>query len=275
MPDHNLDDLIIDTIEPKNSKAKSFLTIIALAIVVMIVAIILSQIILKNPNEAILNEDDNTVVISPELTLQSVTQEESVKAPYIPTIEEIKPEVKLEENKKPTTVTEETPEVSKAKPIETVQITNEFQEEANARAALAAELKASEKKATLEKEAADKARMQAEENKKIEAEKIANAKAKAEKKSAPKPAEKVTKQTTQNKKITHPYFIQVGSFTKNPSERFLGVIKKSGFNYQITSPASNGLKKLLIGPYKTSAEVNNALKSVRDRINKSAFIIRK
>ena len=71
MHDHNLDDLIIDNIEPKNSKTKSFLTIIALLIVVLIVAIILTKNILKTPDENFLAfKEDTTELIAPELQLK-------------------------------------------------------------------------------------------------------------------------------------------------------------------------------------------------------------
>ncbi|HSR74204.1 MAG TPA: hypothetical protein VLL31_05130, partial [Sulfurovum sp.] len=71
MHDHNLDDLIIDNIEPKNSKTKSFLTIIALLIVVLIVAIILTRILLKTPDHNDLAfEEDVSEMIAPELKLK-------------------------------------------------------------------------------------------------------------------------------------------------------------------------------------------------------------
>ena len=71
------------------------------------------------------------------------------------------------------------------------------------------------------------------------------------------------------------YYIQVGSFTKDPSTRFLSAIKNSGFSYTISPAAANGSKKLLIGPYQDRESVDRALIEVRDRINKSAFVVKK
>jgi len=258
MNEHNLDDLIIDTISPKNSKTKSFLTIIALAIVMLIIAIILTKIVLKSPEAEVLNMDENTVYISPELTLQTDEEEEVVKAPLIPTTEKIKPEVKVAQ--------EETLHKEKADPteVETVKITNEFAE---------AEVKRTEE---AEKEALRIAQAKKE---KLITEKIALDKAaldkKMQKEAAAKRAQEEAIKAVDNESITHPYFIQVGSFTKTPSQRFLDVIKNSGFNYQITVPSSNGTKKLLIGPYATKPAVDSALIRVKDRINKSAYIIKK
>ena len=61
MNDHNLDDLIIDTNQPKNSKSKSLLTIVALLIVVFIVGIILARLNLEESgsNNAIIEENES------------------------------------------------------------------------------------------------------------------------------------------------------------------------------------------------------------------------
>ena len=238
MNDHNLDDLIIDDIEPKNSKTKSFLTIIALLIVVLIVAIILTKIILKNPDSARLAlEENSTELISPELTLQSVTKtptkKEEPKAPVVvvePKV--IKPTVKtIIESKK----------VEKAVQP-TVKITQEFSQDPSI---------------NIQKEAERKA---------LEAKRLANEKAqKAEQ----------AKKDLQTAKTTTGYYIQVGSFAQTPSTRFLSIIKNSGFDYKITPASSTGTKKLLIGPYASRAEADTALVRVKDRINKSAFVIKK
>lgn len=271
MQDHNLDDLIVDTIHPKNSKTKSFLTIIALAIVVLIIAIILTKIILKNPNEPALLEDNNTVLVSPDLTLQAATEEEAVKKPLIPTTENIKPDIHTESDTKAATPTthlnvDTTQEKSTT---ETVKITNEFAESETQK---------------IKEEAARKAEKEKElqRQKKIEKEKelqrqreVQREKNLAKKREAARLAEERAKKSVDNETTGHPYFIQVGSFTKTPSERFLAVIKNSGFSYQITAPSSNGTKKLLVGPYSTKTQVDSALIKVKDRINKSAYIIRK
>jgi len=65
------------------------------------------------------------------------------------------------------------------------------------------------------------------------------------------------------------------SFSKTPSSRFLSVITNAGFTYKITSASSNGTKKLLIGPYLDKASAVDALAGVKNRINKSAFVIKR
>ena len=103
MHDHNLDDLIIDNIEPKNSKTKSFLTIIALLIVVLIVAIILTKILLKTPNgNGLTFEQNATEMIAPELKLKETPKSEKAKEePSLSNIIESKLKAPVLETKKP------------------------------------------------------------------------------------------------------------------------------------------------------------------------------
>ncbi len=267
MNDHNLDDLIIDNINPKNSKTKSFLTIIALAIVVLIVAIILTKIILKDPHAKIaIDEEENVELISPDLTLQSTPKEKPVTQKVVKTESEtVKKALSLQaENEMPTvekSAEAETKKPTKEKP-ETVKITKEFSQEPNVTETKNTSTKLSAEKKTLtEKKITEKKETHAKKTPAIN-----------------HLAKEKTKQATQTKKETvtkNTYFIQVGSFTQTPSTRFLSVIKNSGFNYKITPTSSTGTKKLLIGPYGSRAEVDTALVRVRDRINKSAFVVKK
>jgi len=252
MNDHNLDDLIIDTIEPNHNKTKSFLTIVALLIVFLIVGIILAKIYTNESGNATLTlEKNNSELIAPELTLQAPSKVAKVKnEPSLSTIieQEIKaPEVKPE---KITPVPKPVAPIVVPKPVEikkeTVQITEEFSQKPQIP--------------------------------KITEPKVPQA-------VIPKPvvipvAPKAVKTVTEPKEIPKTvsdiiYYIQVGSFTQNPSSRFLSVIKNGGFSYTITKATSNGVKKLLIGPYSSRASVDSALIQVRDRINKKAFVVKK
>ncbi len=252
MNDHNLDDLIIDTIEPSHSKTKSFLTIIALLIVFLIVGIILAKMYTEDSSSAILKtKDNNSVLIAPELKLQapkkvpkvekelslSTIIEEEIKAPKK---EPIQKEVTKEPAPPKEPLEGKIAEIKK----ETVIITEEFTQKPPAE--------------------------------KLPIEEIPEA-------STPKPLTKEIKKSTPvamkketSKTLPHvSYFIQVGSFSQAPSTRFLSVIKNSGFHYSITKANTKGIKKLLIGPYRSRASVDAALIQVRDRINKKAFVVKK
>jgi len=304
MHDHNLDDLIIDNIEPKHSKTKSFLTIVALLIVVLIVAIVLTRILLKTPdNNDLIFEQESTELIAPELKLQETPKEAEVKTepvlsniveskPKPTVVEEKKPEIVKEPVKEPTVVKKEEPKVVEIKkepvlsnitkqevksPVATKEISSAEQEAKDA--ANRAYWESVQAKRKAEQEARVKAEKKAKEI--LQAQKAAEAK-KLEttvvKKTEPKakPVEKVIKQkpvptSTSGKK----YYVQVGSFKNQPSSRFISVIRNNGFNYRILRSPKDGTKKLLIGPYEDRATVNRALVQVKDRINKSAFVVKR
>jgi cell division protein FtsN len=266
MNDHNLDDLIIDNMEPKNGKAKSLLTIVALLIVVLIVAIIFTKIILKDPNEgkAVLEEND-VEMISPELTLQNVTIKkeekeetklstiiekelnEPVKAPEVKEIVEPAETVQIEEEKAKV-VEAEKPKVAEVKEKTTapqsVKITKEFDQSP----------------------AVPEPKPEVKESPKVE--EVAVPKTKPTPVQDKKP-ETITSVSGQI------YYIQVGSFSHAPSasSRLLSSIKNNGFNYRIKTVGNT--KKAQVGPFKDRASADTALVRIRDLINKSAFVVKK
>ena len=277
MNDHNLDDLIIDNIKPKSGKAKSLLTIFALLIVVLIVAIILTKVILKDPNETnISSEENNTEMISPELRLQNVTkkQEEAKEESKLSSIiekelsEPVKaPEVKeiVETAEEPVQVQKTEVEEPKAEVTKPVNLKiEEAKEEVVAPQSVEITKEFTQSPPVPEVKPEIKVKPKVEKSPKVKEVVAPQTKPTPTKKKKPKTVTSVSKQT---------YYIQVGSFSKTPSSRFLGTIKKSGFNYKITSVGKT--KKLLIGPYKSRTSANTALVRVKDRINKSAFVVKK
>jgi len=292
MNDHNLDDLIIDNINPKNPKAKSLLTIIALAIVVLIVAIILTKVILKEPNDKLaINQENNSEMISPDLTLQNAVKKEIIQEKLSletsskeldtdtdtdtiissETITTAKKETFTKSDAPKKTIKEKVVEkikIEETKP-KTVEIAQDiFDDEIETSTNNEAEKLAQEKEAAKKKKLAEQKRAK---QKAIAAKKLAKQKAAKEVK---RKEENRKKASTQNQGSGR-YYIQVGSFRQSPSKQFLSIIKKSGFSYKITAPSSSGTKKLLIGPYASRSSADNALSRVRDRINKSAFVTKR
>jgi len=263
MNDHNLDDLIIDTPRQKSGKAKSVLTIIALLIVVMIAAIVLTKIILKDPNaQPALLEESEMEVVSPELTLQSVTQEEPKKD------ETALSEIIEEEVEAPASqhITEQ-----KIKP-ETVVI----EENQPVQSAPAAKLESPAAPHPVKK-AAPKPK----ETVKIP-ESVTPASNKTKSKPQIKPKHKTSpapaakpKNTPKPSASQGTYYIQVGSFSKAPApnSRLITAIRKQGFKHRIFTV--NGMKKVMVGPYGSRASADRAIVKVKDLINKSAFVVKK
>lgn len=271
MNDHNLDDLIIDTIAPKNNKTKSLLTIIALLIVILIVGIILIKTLLKSPEDNALTFEENLSerLIAPELQLQTKKQEprDISKPKDDPSLSLIAQEEvsTIDEAKRPSTEAIE-------KTIEKGDVTQPLVEEV---------IPKKEIKKPVVQNPAIKAPVV---EKPTTVKPVIQNPAIAEKQIIKKPDTKkpivkkpVTNQPTtrSNKSVAGKYYVQVGSFKENPSPRFLSVIKSSGFKYLVSKPDATGNKKLLIGPYNSRKEVDKAREIVRDRIHKSAFVVQK
>jgi len=273
MNDHNLDDLIIDNVKPKHSKTKSMLTIVALLIVLLIVAIILTSVVLDGPksNPATL-ETNETEMVNPELTLQSITQSKKEKeAPKLNEIIE-------EELNKPVAAPKSVKTVKESEPVQSVKAVSPVKEvktvapvEAVKKVEAPVEVTDSKSvKITKEFEQTPVNKESSTVSKKApEAESTAPATIQA----APSVKKTPVHKAPGASAVT--YYIQVGSYKGSPSKRFLQVIKNNGFHYKITSPAANGTKKLLIGPYASRKSVDTALIRVRDLINKNAFVVKK
>jgi DedD protein len=268
MNDHNLDDLIIDNIETKNIKAKSILTIIALLIVVLIVAIILTKIILKDPNEAEIPLDDNVEMISPELTLQNVAkQKEKKDETKLSSIieKELNQQVKAPE--KPKEVQEELVQVSQPVKAEQEEIEVPKRETIQAPKPRVVEPKVEEVEVKRAKPEPKKVKI----TKEFDQSHIPS-KAKVQTPKA-KPVQKENKP----KKVTFSseqiYYIQVGSFSQQPSKRLLSAVRNNGFKYRIKNAGK--MKKVQIGPFANRAAADTAHVRIRDRIKKDSFVVKK
>ncbi|SFV62666.1 Arginine/ornithine antiporter ArcD [hydrothermal vent metagenome] len=235
MNDHNLDDLIIDTIEPNNTKAKSFLTIVALFIVVIIIGIVLAKSYNNTKTPPLTFDDNSSVIIAPELKLQEPEKQKSDKKSETTPLSDM-----IEEK-----TTEPTAPKEKVEPVAspiTQATTKPKHEEKHLEIPPVEEIK--------------------QHHTKVEKKPVL----------AKKP---LIKHLNPVKTPTVNYYVQVGSYKQSPSPHYLSVIKNSGFHSHLSKPDVNGNKKLLIGPYPTRADVDKILVIVRDRIHKSAFVVQK
>jgi DedD protein len=91
---------------------------------------------------------------------------------------------------------------------------------------------------------------------------------------APKPILKETKK--QKVSAVKGYYIQVGAFTKYPDTNLLNKLKINGYRVTMHKMEIKGkmYTKVLIGSYKSKAEANSNLPFIKQRINKSAYILR-
>lgn len=72
------------------------------------------------------------------------------------------------------------------------------------------------------------------------------------------------------------YFIQVGAFSKEPSQEFLTKIKTSGYQYKIYQDLVNGImyNKVLVGPYNSNVEARSQIENIKRVLGlNSAFVL--
>jgi len=243
--------------EKKKTSLKSVLTIVSLIIVVFVVGVALSDIVVDDSQKDELSVDKNdTEMIDPKLTLQENTKkEESENESLISNLlaEELdKPmEFPVESNKgvRDETVTLKSNE-SKSNEERDKRATTETNEEIK-------------KETITQKEEETTKKVEADTSNHV-TEVVKNTTSRPPK---PKPVKKTPTRVTGN------YYIQAGAFRNAPSKRLLSSIKNNGYNYRTRS--SNGITKVLIGPYQSRASANRVLGRIRDRIVKSAYIVKK
>ncbi|EFK97151.1 conserved hypothetical protein, partial [sediment metagenome] len=71
-----------------------------------------------------------------------------------------------------------------------------------------------------------------------------------------------TKEQTNNET----YYVQVGSFSNKPNDSFISIINKNGYTHKVVT-SQNGSSKILIGPYSGREKASVALVKIKDRIN--------
>lgn len=92
----------------------------------------------------------------------------------------------------------------------------------------------------------------------------------------PPPAETNFVKSDLSKRIDG-YFIQVGAFSKKPTDKFLNNITKKGYRYTIHTVNIKGksFNKVLIGPYPTSKIAKKDLTKIKKALNnKNAYVLK-
>lgn len=90
--------------------------------------------------------------------------------------------------------------------------------------------------------------------------------------SDPKLTEKVTPKETSSNGDTTIYYIQVGSFSKEPNPTLLDHLNASGLHY--TTRKVGDMTKLLVGPYQGEEAAKEGLINVRQNVEAQAFRVK-
>jgi DedD protein len=73
------------------------------------------------------------------------------------------------------------------------------------------------------------------------------------------------------------YFIQIGAFTKKPTDSYVNSIRSANLKYKVYQDNVNGTtyNKVLIGPYPSKAAATESVESVKSKLNvTSAFVVK-
>ncbi|HEX5624230.1 MAG TPA: SPOR domain-containing protein [Sulfuricurvum sp.] len=120
---------------------------------------------------------------------------------------------------------------------------------------------------------AEKAPKSAEPKKTIKAAAVATSAKASTKDAAPAPAKAAEAKTSPAASNTQgTYYIQVGSFTKEPNKALFDRLNASGMKY--TTQKSGETTKILVGPFQGEKAVQDALGTVRQNIEARAFKIK-
>jgi DedD protein len=248
--DHNLDDLIIDDIKPAKSKGKGILTIIALLLIVLPGAIMMSSLFFgeRDQNTTAIEQGQDDL-ISSDLKLDTSNHDPEADKKELEQLSSMMEETLTDEKAKPTEASQEAD--SKDKPV-----------------AKEPEVIEQAPEAPKAEEVKPETTVVAEEPQPIKKPVAIETVEKPVKKPEPQAHKPAPKPKPKPKHVAKSgsYYIQVGSFTQRPSSRFLSVITNSGFHYVLKGG------KLLIGPYNSDAAARRVLPRVKSKINKGAFI---
>ncbi|QKE28120.1 SPOR domain-containing protein [Arcobacter acticola] len=134
-------------------------------------------------------------------------------------------------------------------------------------------------------EALDETIKKIEEKKAVQKEKVVEKVTKKE----PVQKEKVVERKVEEKKaskyvaetsssdMTKGYFVQIGAFSKKPSDSYINTIRNEKFKYKIYQTEIKGTlyNKVLIGPYSSRAAANQDMDAIKEKLSvTNAFIVK-
>ncbi len=246
--DYSLDDLIIDDIKPTKNKNRGVLALLAVFIALLVIAIVMTRLYLGDSDQNTTKiGEKHEELISPELKLDSSDHDLLADKKELDQLSSMMEET-LVNKTDPSLEDPKDPESSQVEPIKPEVI---LIDETDAQG-----IEKPVQQEPVQKEPAEKTQPQVKKSIEIPTPTVK------------KPVAKVKPKKTQPKKAksSYSYYIQVGSFTTQPSKQFLSVISKNGFHYKLKKG------KLLIGPYSSDATARRDLARVKSKINKKAFI---
>ena len=245
--DRNLDDLIIEEPESEGSKLKNLLTLLALLAIIIILGTILYRLVTGGSDIEPKKEPSSE---KKEITQKSESSEES--------------KIKEAKSNSQEVLPAELHPIIKDKYSE--QNRGYYSQGAQAYMQDDTQDSSQADSSVSERERETKARSEASKPKE-------EAKPKKVRKQSPAKLFKKVEHTNSSATKKRGYYVQVGSFKRQPAESFLNKLRDSGFHPVLVK--SGSMIKVRVGPYPTRAKANEALKRVKTKLGIDGFVLRK
>ena len=138
---------------------------------------------------------------------------------------------------------------------------------------------------TISNEALDETIKKIEEKKAVQKEKVTEKVTKKEAVQKEKVVEKKVEEKKSTRAVTETsssdmskgYFVQIGAFSKKPSDSYINTIRNEKFKYKIYQTEIKGTlyNKVLIGPYSSRAAANQDMDAIKEKLSvTNAFIVK-
>jgi len=83
--------------------------------------------------------------------------------------------------------------------------------------------------------------------------------------------------STVSTSVSSGYFVQIGAFTKKPTDSYINTIRNAKFKYKVYQQEIKGVtyNKVLIGPYSSKAAASESVEDIKQKLNvTSAFVVK-
>jgi cell division protein FtsN len=266
---HNLDDLIIDEPEIESTKSKSVLSKVALIIIVLIVGIVISKLIISDKGDPVETVKDKELT---QITDPSQTDPEIAKlatddklnggggSSFDKDLTPIKQDSTTQKEQEDDLSLEDSSfdsDYGFNTPPATQNLQTDQEPQDTAQVQTPAVTKPITKPATQQTT--------------HPTQNIVKTKPKRTPHTAPKPAT-TTQKPVKRASLVGKYFIQVGSFSKKPSAKYLNSIKQKGYTPFIIR--AGNLYKVRVGPFNSFADAKAKLPAVNSALSTQGFVVK-
>ncbi len=261
MHNYSLDDLIIDTPAQHKKNKKGPILAIGLILILLILVVFISKVILgPSANEIEDNKTNSTKLEKAELIKVKEEQSSEDRLDIIINNKLLDRPITTKDKPK-----SQKPIVADKQDKKTEPKATEIENTNTETKAEKPKAESTEEKVQVEKPKAEKPKVEKTKKPKAEKPKIEKKKVEESVKKA-KPSELFAGDKKE-------YYVQVGAFNKDPSQKYLDKIKDGGFEYVIHT--NDRTRRVRVGPYDSRDNAKDALKDINSTLGIQGFVIRR